>query len=287
MRKPDSRGRLSPSAVPMLGWVSVFVFLPLCYIVVISFLKRGEIYGLSGEFTLQNYARMANAMYLQVFLTSFVVAIGTTAACLFISYPFAYFTAKLQARTRSVILTFLMAPFWLNSLIRLNGWVLLLKSNGTVNSALQGLGLIDEPLKLLYQPGTVLLGMVYALCPFMILSIYNSVEKMDWRLVEAARDLGASPARAFLSVTFPLSLPGVISGCSLVFIPSVGLFFISDMLGGGKTMLLGNLIRNEMMTSRNWPFGAALSILMLILTLLFIRLYKRVSGGESLGGMHR
>lgn len=178
-----------------------------------------------------------------------------------------------------------MAPFWINSLLRLNGWIILLKANGAVNTLLQSLGIIDEPLKILYNNGAMMLGMVYALLPFMITSIYNSVEKLDWSLIEASRDLGASPFKAFVTVTVPLTVPGIVAGCVLVFVPSMGLFFISDLLGGAKTLLLGNLIKNELMQARNWPMGATLSIAMLLFTFAFILIYKKVTGAKNLGGI--
>ena len=184
-----------------------------------------------------------------------------------------------------MVILLLMAPFWINSLCRLNGWMILLKSNGVINSLLLNLGIIDEPLKLLYNFGAVVVGMVYALAPFMILSCYNSIEKMDWSVVEAARDLGASAWKAFVTVTLPLTMPGVVAGCVLVFVPSMGLFFISDLMGGAKTVLIGNLILTELTAARNWPFGAALSMVMLLATVGIIWVYKRVSGSKSLGDL--
>lgn len=176
-------------------------------------------------------------------------------------------------------------PFWTNSLVRIYGWMILLRSQGVVNALLIALGVIDTPLKLLYNFGAVLVGMVYALLPFMILSVYNSISKLDPSLTEAARDLGAGKWRAFWSVTVPMTRAGIMAGCVLVFIPSVGLFFISDLLGGAKTMLLGNLIKNELLTARNWPMGAALSVVMMAATLLVIGLYQKLSGEKSLEGI--
>ncbi|MCL2549013.1 MAG: ABC transporter permease, partial [Symbiobacteriaceae bacterium] len=147
------------------------------------------------------------------------------------------------------------------------------------------LGWLQEPLRYLYNQGSVLLGMVYGLIPLMILAIYNSVEKLDRSLLEAARDLGASPRQAFLGVTLPLTMPGILAGSILVFVPSVGLFFISDLFGGGKEMLLGNLIATQLLNARNWPFGAVLSVVMLLITLLLIRAYRLITGGKSIGEM--
>lgn len=263
---------------------ALFVVFPLVYILALSFMKRGEIWGVVNEFTLDNYAKMADPMYARVFLDSFAVALLTTFTTLAIGYPFAYCMAKLPQKRRSLVMLLLIAPFWLNSLIRLRGWVILLQADGPVNSLLLALGLIDEPLKLMYNFGATILGMTYSLIPFMILAIYNSVEKMDWSQVEAARDLGAKPWRAFLTVTLPQTMPGVIAGSVLVFVPSVGLFFVSDLMGGAKMMLLGNLIKNELLMARNWPFGAALSVVMLALTTLFIWIYRRATG-KGLGEM--
>ena len=279
------KGRMSPTVLPLYIVTVLFVALPLVYIVSLSFLERGEIWGVTDETTLGNYVKMLNPTYGKVFMQSFYIALLTTLCTLVIGYPFAYSTARLPAKWRSKVLLIMMVPFWLNSLIRLNGWVTLLQSNGAINNLLMNAGMIEQPLKLLYTFGAVMVGMVYALLPFMILAIYNSVEKMDWSLVEAARDLGAGRLRAFITVTIPQTLPGIVAGSVLVFVPSVGLFFVSDILGGSQIMLLGNLIKNELLNARNWPFGAALSVIMLTLTTVCIVLYKRASGGKSLGEM--
>lgn len=276
---------ISPTVWILYAWTAIFVFLPLVYVVAITFLKKDEIWGLTNQFTLDNYANLLNPVYLKVFGESFLVAIATTALTLLIGYPFAYATAKFSPKVRSFIILLLMAPFWINSLLRLNGWIIILKANGPINNILLSLGLIDEPLKILYNNGAMMLGMVYALLPFMITSIYNSVEKLDWSIIEASRDLGASPFKAFCTVTVPLTIPGIVAGCVLVFVPSMGLFFISDLLGGAKSLLLGNLIKNELMQARNWPMGATLSIAMLIFTFAFIGIYKKVTGEKTLGGI--
>lgn len=276
---------ISPTVWLLYIWTALFVALPLGYVVVLSFLEKGEVWGVSNTFTLANYLKMLDPMYGQVFLDALWIALLTTVLTFLFGYSFSYYVCKLDKLLRRFVLILLMAPFWINSLLRLNGWMILLKSNGVLNTLLLQMGVIDEPLKLLYTFGAVILGMVYALVPFMMLSCYNSIEKMDWSLVEAARDLGASPIKAFFTVTLPQTMPGVVAGCVLVFVPSVGLFFISDLLGGAKTMLLGNLIKTELTTARNWPFGAALSMVMLVVTLLIIWIYKRVSGSKSLRGI--
>lgn len=279
------KSRISPMAIPMYLWTILFVVIPLIYILSMSFLKKAETWGVVMEFSLESYAQIFHPIYLKVFGQSLWLAFLTTVISLCVGYPFAYFTAKLPKGRRSTVMLLVMVPFWTNSLVRIYGWMILLRSQGVINTLLITMGVIDTPLKLLYNFGAVLVGMVYALLPFMILSIYNSVEKLDSSVVEAARDLGAGKWKAFLTTTLPLTMPGIMAGCVLVFVPSIGLFFISDLLGGGKTMLLGNLIKNELLTARNWPMGAALSMAMMLMTLLIIWLYKKVSGEKSLEGL--
>ena len=283
--KAQKKSFISPTVWPLYIWTFVFTVLPMLYVVGISFLEKDEVWGVTDVVTLQNYANLFSPVTLKVFGESFLVAIATTVLTLIIGYPFAYATAKFSPKVRGFIILMLMAPFWINSLLRLNGWIIILKANGPVNTLLLNLGIIDEPLKILYNTGAMMLGMVYALLPFMITSIYNSVEKLDWSVIEASRDLGASPFKAFLTVTIPLTVPGIVAGCVLVFVPSMGLFFISDLLGGAKSLLLGNLIKNELMQARNWPMGAALSMAMLLFTTAFIGIYKKVTGEKTLGGI--
>ena len=175
----------------------------------------------------------------------------------------------------------IMVPFWTSSLIRIYGWLIILQAKGIFNGILQAIGLIDEPLKILYTYPAVLIGMVYALLPFMILAVYSSVEKMDWSLVEAARDLGASPAKAFLTVTLKLTLPGLMSGIILTFVPSMGLFFIADILGGNKIVLVGSLIQDQLTRGSNWPFAAALAMVLTIITTLLIALNRMILQGKG------
>ena len=176
----------------------------------------------------------------------------------------------------------IMIPFWTSSLIRIYGWLILLQVKGIFNAVLMGVGLIEKPLKILYSYPAVLIGMVYALLPFMILAVYSSVEKMDWSLVEAARDLGASPAKAFLTVTLKLTLPGLLSGVVLTFVPSMGLFFIADILGGNKIVLVGSLIQDQLTRGSNWPFAAALAVVLTLMTTCMLLLYRKVLGnGEE------
>ena len=275
----------SPAMLPLVIALFLFVVVPIAYVFNLSFLERGDTWGVTDTYSMAAYNKLTDPLYFGVFANSLRVATVTTIFCLLLGYPFAYITAQLSPRHRGFVLMLLLAPFWLNSLIRLNGWMLFLRFDGVLNNFLMAIGLIERPMRLLFNLGTVMFGMVYGLIPLMILAIYNSVEKLDRQLLDAARDLGASPLRAFLTVTIPLTLPGILAGSILVFVPSVGLFFIAEVLGSGRDLLLGNLIANQILSARNWPFGAALSVVMLIATLLLLRLYRVFSGGKSIGEM--
>lgn len=273
-----------PSIAPLYIFIIFFVLIPLCYILWLSFQTRDDIWGYVNKFTLENYSRIFDASYVKVFTDSIKLAFLTTVMTLLIGYPFAYFMAKLKPFGRNIVMFLVIVPFWTNALVRMYGWMIIISSNGVINNALLHLGIIDVPIKFLYTYGAVLLGMFYFLLPFMILPIYTSIQKMDWSVCEAARDLGASKWKTFWTVTIPLTMPGIMSGCVLVFIPSIGLFFVSDIMGGGKLMLGGNAIKNELLTAHDWPFGAALSVIMLILMLSFIFLYRKITGQKDLEG---
>ena len=270
---------------PLYIYTLLFVAGPLIYMVVLSFQQRAEVWGVVHTFTLENYKNILTPVYLQTFAESFKLALTSTALITLIGYPFGYFMAKLSAAWKKRLMLLIMIPFWTNSLIRLYGWIIIFRANGTLDKALMGLGLTDSPLKLLYTYPAVVVGMVYALLQFMILAVYSSAEKMDWSLVEAARDLGASPLRAFCTVTLKLTLPGLLSGIILTFIPSMGLFFIADILGGNKVVLVGSLIQDQLMKAHNQPFAAALSLVLMVLTTLMISLYKRITHSSELEGL--
>lgn len=249
------------SALPLCLWTCAFVFGPLLYVLLISFLEKGEYFGISSTWTLDNYARMFSSLYGGIVLNSLLVALKSTLLALLIGYPFAWFMAQKPPKTRSLLMMLVVIPFWTSALMRTYGWMILLRNKGLINSALMALGLTEKPIRMLNTSGAVLLGTAYSMLPFMILPIYSSMEKLDPALREAARDLGAGPARSFVTVVLPQTLPGVFSGLTMTFVPSTGMFFLSDLLGGGTSMLLGNLINNQLTVSRDWPFGAALSIL--------------------------
>lgn len=266
--------------IPMYTWAILLVGLPLLYILGVSFLTRDATWGTTDTLTLANYRMILDPTYLKVFGQSIVTAAIACAAVLLLGYPFAYCMAKSKPRRRTMLMILVIVPFWTSALIRTYGWMILLRANGPINTLLMNLGLIDRPLKLLYTDGAVLLAFVYTLLPFMILPCYTAIERMDWRTVEAARDLGATPPKAFATVTLPLTAPGIISGLTLTFVPSMGMFFISDLMGGSKTILVGNLIQDQMLKARNTPFGAALAVVMLALTALVLYLQRR-AGGEA------
>nr|WP_195985738.1 ABC transporter permease [Clostridium sp. D33t1_170424_F3] len=271
-------------AVPLYLFTIVFVVIPLIYIVVLSFLQKDVLWGVTNQFTLNNYAKMFDPVYGKTFLDSLKLAFATTLITTLMGYPFGYFMAKLAPNRRNFVMLLVVVPFWTNALVRIYGWMILLRTKGVLNQALLALGIVDEPIKILYTYGAVLIGMVYSLLPFMILPVYSSVEKMDWSLVEAARDLGAGRIKAFFTVTLKLTLPGVLSGFVLVFVPSIGLFFLADLLGGGKIMLVGNLIKNQLLQARDWPFGAALSVVLMLMTFLIIFLYRKLTHSKDLEG---
>ncbi|MDR2746018.1 MAG: ABC transporter permease [Treponema sp.] len=270
--------------LPLYLFTLVFVLGPLLYMLVLSFLRREGSLGIALEFTLRNYRRIAIPEYAATFFDSLKLALLSTVLVTAFGYPFGYFMAKLSPRWRSRVMLILIIPFWTSSLMRLYGWIIVFRSNGTLDRILMTLGLISSPLRLLYSYPAVVTGMIYVLLPFMIYSVFVSVEKMDFSLVEAARILGASAPRAFLTVTLPLTMPGLFSGIILSFIPSMGLFFIADILGGNKVVLVGNLIQEQLMQGHDWPFAAALSVVLMVLTSCFIYLYRvlgRLCGGSG------
>lgn len=278
--------------LPGLLWMVIFLIVPLLLIVVLSLAWRGE-YGpvdwganpreFFSRLSLDNYARLIDPLYMGVLWTSLRMAAATTAICLVVGYPVAYFLARSASRFRNLLLFLLLIPFWTNFLIRVYAWMLLLRTEGLINRILVAIGLIPEPLQIMYTPTAVIIAMVYEFLPFMILPLYTSLEKLDPALLEAASDLYARPLRTLLRVTLPLSLPGMIAGTILVFIPTMGMFVVPDLMGGARTALVGNLVQRQFLAARDWPFGAAASMVLMALTLLATLLYTRVSGfGEEL-----
>ena len=267
--------------LPMALFAALLVALPLIYVLGTSLAQGGQDFSLGATFTLDNYRRILRADYLLVFLNSLQLAFFTTLISLLVGYPFAYCMARAGRKWRFILMMLVIIPFWTSALVRIYGWKILLQGNGLVNTVLKRLGLIDKSIKFLGSYGSVLLAMVYCMISFMILPCHSAVDKMDFTLVEAARDLGAPPWRAFLTVTLPLTTPGILAGCVLVFVPSVGIFYLSDIMGGGL-MLIGNLIRDQLLKVRDWNFGSALSMVLVLLTAGIYAVYRKC-GGKDLG----
>ena len=271
-------------AAPMAAFGVLLVALPLIYVFCTSLVTGGKLeWGMA--LTLSNYKALLREDYLKVFANSLQLAFWTTAISLLVGYPFGYCMARAPRKWKALLMMLVIIPFWTSALVRIYGWKILLQANGPLNGMLRSLGLIQKNIKFLGSYGSVLLAMVYCLISFMILPCHNAVDKMDFTLVEAARDLGANPVRAFFTITLPMTMPGILAGCVLVFVPSMGLFFIADILGGNKVVLVGSLIQDQLMKAHNWPFAAALSVVLMILTSLMISLYKRVTHTTELEGI--
>ncbi len=246
-------------------WLIAFALLPNLLVAIASVLTRGDSEFVAFTLTLSSYRRLLDPLYLEVLLDSLWLAAVTTALCLLLGYPFAYLLTRSPARWRPLLLLLVIVPFWTSSLVRTYAIMIVLKTQGLLNQTLLGLGLIAEPLELLYTEPAVILGMLYTLLPFMILPLYAALEKLDLRLIEAARDLGAGKITIFLRIVIPLTLPGIVAGSLLTFLPGLGMFYVADLLGGAKTLLVGNLIRDQFLSARDWPFGAAASVLLTVL----------------------
>ena len=271
--------------VPLYLFTGIFVLCPLIYMVILSFMTRSESFNVEAIFTLKNYMAIFDPIYLNTFVQSIKLALISTSLVILIGYPCGYYMAQLSEKGKRLSMMMIMIPFWTSSLIRLYGWIIIFRANGILDKFLMTLHLTDTPLKLLYTYPAVVVGMVYTLLPFMIFSVYSSAEKLDFSLVEASRDLGAGSARTFFSVSFPLTLPGLLSGVVLTFVPSMGLFFLADILGGNKIVLIGTVIQEQLTKARNWPFAAALSVALMLLTSLFIFLYRRITKTGELEGL--
>jgi spermidine/putrescine transport system permease protein len=268
---------------PTVLWLCIFFIIPMLIVVAVSFASRTPYGQVVFNWTFSNYQRFAETLYISIFGQTLVVAFVTTVATILMGYPIAWSIAKLPKKWQQPGLVIVMAPFWINFLIRSYAWVIILRSQGVINTILLKLGLITTPLQMLYNEGAVMLGMIYALLPFMVLPIYVSIEQLDRRLLEAAADLGAAPMTAFRKITLPLTMPGIAAGTILVFISSLGMFVVPDVMGGAKSALIGNLIQNQFLSARDWPFGSALSIVLAVLSLVLIMLYYKVLNTQKGG----
>ena len=289
-------GRRLLLSAPAMLTLLVFMLLPLGIMFVVSILQSGDYGGVKwGQYSLEAYRNffyerdlddtlVFNTDYLEIFQRSFWLSILTTAGCLLIGFPTALYLALQTERKRNLLLFLVTVPFWTNLLVRAYAWMLLLRNGGLVDEGLQGMGITDHGLGLLYTDGAVIIGLLYTYLPFMVLPIYTSLEKMDWRLVEAAFDLGANRFHALKRIIVPLAMPGIVAGSILVFIPSLGNYIIPELLGGGKTLMIGNLIQLQFGSSHNWPLGAALSFALLSFVLLAMLVYSLRFKPCSAGG---
>jgi spermidine/putrescine transport system permease protein len=260
---------LAPSWIVTIA----LILAPLGVILAYSLLTRGVYGGLTLPWTVENYARLWDSLYLRILGRSFWIAGVSTLFCLLLGFPMALFLAR--SSRKNLYLTLVMLPFWTSFLVRTYAWMFLLRDTGLINSLLQKIGWIHDPLPLLYNDGAVIVGLVYAYLPFMVLPLYATLERLDPNLIEAAADLGARPAATFARVIVPLSAPGMRAGIVLVFIPCLGAYLTPDLLGGGKSVMIGNLVQNQFTTARDWPFGSALSLALMAIVMLLLWFFTR------------
>ena len=253
-------------------WLLVFALLPFGLVTLASFASHNDTQLMALPATLLNYFQLNNSIYLKIFKQSFYIAGICTGICLLIGYPFAYVIARMESRFRGLLILMIIIPFWTSSLIRTYSMITILKPKGVINSILLWTGIINKPLPLLFSDTAVMIGLVYNLLPFMILPLLTNIERLDHKLIDAARDLGANRLTTFRKIILPLTMPGILSGCILVFLPAMTIFYIPDLLGGSKSILLGNLIQNQFLIAQNWPLGSAISVVftLLLAVLLFI-----------------
>jgi spermidine/putrescine transport system permease protein len=272
-RRPEARAwaLLAPGTL----WLVAFFLVPILIMLAYSMMPRGIYGGVDRGFTLEHYRRFFDPLYLEILRRTFVWSVSCTVICLLLGYPVAYVIA-LAGRWKNVLLFLVILPFWTSFLVRTFAMIFLLRDTGLINNWLVKLGVLDEPITMLYTPFAVMAGLVYGFLPFMILPIYASLEKLDLSLLEAAEVLGARPVERFRRVTLPLSMPGVVAGCLLVFIPALGSFLTADLLGGAKQLMIGNLVQNQFSAARNWPFGSAASFIVMALVLIAVMVYLRV-----------
>lgn len=278
---------------PVTIFLAIFFFTPLIIMLIYSFLMPGLYGGVEWIFYPHNYGRILgfadpafeyfDPVYLQIFFRSLRIALTTVVITLLVCYPAAFQISRLREGWKNFSLFLIALPFFASLIVRLFIWVLILKKTGFINSTLMGLGIINEPLDMIYTEGATILGMVYIFIPFMFLPVYASVEKLDWSLVRASQDLGANGFQTFFKVILPVTLPGIIGGSILVFIPTLGNFVVPTVLGGAKVLMLGNLIEQQFLSARNWPFGAALSMLVMtgVLAMLFLYIRNETKNGDT------
>jgi spermidine/putrescine transport system permease protein len=292
-RKGDGR-RLAFLLAPVTIFLGIFFLGPLAIMVIYSFLEPGLYGGVEWNFYHWSYGRILgwadsewedfDPVYIAIFLRSVRLAFTNVVITLLICYPAALWVSGLSTRLRTFVVFIITLPFFVSLVVRLFCWVLILRPSGFLSATLMGLGLISEPIDIIFTETAVLIGMAYILLPFMFLPIYASIEKLDHSLLQASSDLGASPRQTFFRVVLPLTLPGIAAGAVLVFIPSLGNFIVPDLLGGAKVVMIGNLVEQQFLSARNWPFGSALSVMIMLVMFILIIIYLRRLGRAEVGG---
>lgn len=269
---------------PISLYAVLFIVLPFIVLLFMSFMTKGPLGSVQYKFTIANYQMIFDPVYWKVVKDSVLIAGISTVATLLVGYPLAYYVAGKKPGASNTMLLLMMIPFWASELVILYSFVTLFNKTGIINTFLLNIGLIEQPLSLLYNKFAVVVGMVYSLLPFAVLPMYSSIEKMDKSLLEASKDLGAGPVKTFFRVTLPLTAPGMFAAVILVFIPSIGYYMITDMLGGGTNIMIGNVIYNQFTVARNWPFGAALSVILAVIILIMVAVYNKMGGNlDDLG----
>ncbi len=273
--------QFSKMAYPYILWISILIVLPMLLIVLYAFTTPGNDV-ITFRFTLDNFIKFfSDSIFMNVLKQSLKVAIITTIICILLGYPAAYIIANASEKKKIILVLIITLPMWINMLVRTYAWMGILQDNGVINSILSLFNI--DPIKMLHTDFAVILGMVYNFIPFMILQIYTSLTKMDKSYLEAADDLGANKVQSFLRITLPLSIPGVISGITLVFLPAVSSFFIPKLLGGGQYVLIGNVIESQFLTSGNWNFGSAISMIMAVIIMISMYITKKIDKNPSSG----
>lgn len=280
-RKKGVAGNVLLTIGPMSLWTVLFFVFPFIYIILVSFCSRNQFGNIVYSFSLGAYKTLTKAVYMQVIFRTLKMAAIVTVLVTLIAYPYAYFCSRASKKIQNLLIIAVMIPFWINSLLRIYAIMNFTSKNGLINNFLMGMGIIKEPIQILYTTGAVYFGLVYSLVPMMVMPLYSCLEKIDPAVLEAGRDLGCSSGQLFRKVIFPLSIPGIMGGLVLVFVPAMFNFYIADALGGGKTIIIGNLISSQFSTAKNWPLGAALSVVVMIISTAIIMIKNKIERARS------
>lgn len=279
--KKGAVGSATMTIGPMALWTVLFFVFPFIYIIMVSFCGRDQFGNVVYHFTLDAYKTLTHAVYLQVIGRTLKMAAIVTVLVTLIAYPYAYFASRASKKVQTLLIIAVMVPFWINSLLRIYAIMNFTSKYGLINNFLLGMGIIKEPIQMLYTTGAVYFGLVYSLVPMMVMPLYSCLEKIEPAVLEAGRDLGCSSSQLFRKIIFPLSIPGIMGGLVLVFVPAMFNFYIADALGGGKTIIIGNMISSQFSTSKNWPLGAALSVVVMIISTVIIVIKNKVEKART------